>query len=274
MKKIESSIGMSLFDRITRPLQLTGAGKIYIESIEKMTALEDDMNRQIQDIHELKAGHLCIGGSHYINAYILPEVMTRFSESYPGIELELIEASSAVLVEMLEERMINLTLSCNDELISKFEHYPAFHDHILLAVSPRSLSLQCALSASDILDGRHLESDCPALPFEAMNDIEFVILSEGNNLYDRAHEIFSYAGITHPRIKLEISQLATSYHLARSNFAAVFISDRMITSEEHSLLFYRIDSPVIEKLFYTVLPKREYTSKAVHAFIKIFGEVI
>ena len=274
VKKIEASLGMSLFDRSTRPLQLTEAGKIYIASIEKMIAVEDDMNRQIQDIHELRAGHLCIGGSHYINAYILPEVMTRFSEAYPGIELELIEASSALLAEMLEERMIDLTFSCNNDLISKFEHYPAFKDKILLAVSPRSLSLPCSLSASDILNGRHLESDCPALPFEAMNDIEFVILSEGNNLHDRAYEIFSYAGITNPRIKLEISQLATSYHLARSNFAAAFISDRMVTSEEHSLLFYRIDSPVTERLFYTVLPKREYTSKAVHAFIKIFGKVI
>ncbi len=270
VKKIEASIGMALFDRSTRPLQLTEAGKIFIASIEKMTALEEDMNNQIQDIHELRSGHLCIGGSHYINAYILPEVMTDFSRTYPGIKLELIEASSAELAGMLSERMIDLTFSCNDELITNFEHYPAFHDHILLAVSPETLSLPCALSARDILNRRHVKPDCPAIPPEAMSGLEYVILSEGNNLHDRAHEIFSQNGIT-PNIKLEIAQLATSYHLARSNFAAAFISDRMITPEEEKLNFYRIDSPVTDRLFYAVLPKREYTSKAVRAFIELSG---
>ena len=268
VKKLESSIGMALFDRSARPLQLTEAGKIYVESIERFIALEEDLNNKIHDIDELKTGHLTIGGSHYVNAYILPEVMTRYSKLYPGVKLDLIEASSALLAEMLEERIIDLTFSCNKELIQKFEHVPAFHDHILLAVSPQKFLHDSALSARDILNGIHLKKNCPAIPFEAMNDLEYVILSEGNNLHDRALEIFSSADIT-PQIKLEISQLATSYHLARANFAAAFISDRMISQEESDLKFYRIDSPLTDRIFYTVLPKREYTSKAVKAFTNL-----
>ena len=270
VKKIEASIGMALFDRSTRPLSLTEAGKIYIATIEKLLALEEDMHNQIHDIHELKSGHLCIGGSHYINAYILPEAMTKYSALYPGVKLELVEASSALLADMLEERLIDLTFSCDEELFTKFEHYPAFHDHILLAVSKLSLNLPCALSAVDVMNRKHLSPDCPALEFAAMKEMEFVILSEGNNLHDRALKIFADAGIS-PQIKLEISQLATSYHLARSNFAAAFISDRMITPEENALNFYRINSPVTERLFYSVLPRREYTSKAVRAFVEVFS---
>ena len=71
VKKIEEAIGMSLFDRSTRPLTLTEAGKIYIASIDKFIAMEEDLNNQIHDIHELRSGSLTIGGSHYINAYIL-----------------------------------------------------------------------------------------------------------------------------------------------------------------------------------------------------------
>lgn len=106
-----------------------------------------------------------------------------------------------------------------------------------------------------------------------MSELEYVILSEGNNLHDRALQIFSETGIK-PRIKLEISQLATSYHLARANFAASFISDRMISEGEEALCFYRIESPLTERLFYAVLPRREYTSKAVRAFIDIFAAVL
>ena len=102
-----------------------------------------------------------------------------------------------------------------------------------------------------------------------MSELEYVLLSEGNNLHDRALQIFSEMGIT-PRVKLEISQLATSYHLARANFAAAFISDRMVSEGEEGLRFYRIASEVTDRMFYAVLPRREYTSKSVRAFIDIF----
>ena len=273
VKKIESAIGMALFDRSARPLELTEAGKIYVASIEKLLALEEDMTSQIHDIHELRKGNLCIGGSHYINAYILPEAMTRFDTKYPGVKLELVEASSALLADMLSERLIDLTFSCNDEIITNFEHIPAFQDHILLAVSAEILSLPCALSAKDIISGQHLSPECECISSEAMNELDYVILSEGNNLHDRALQIFSEAGIS-PNIKLEISQLATSYHLACSKFGAAFVSDRMISECEEGLKFYKIDSKLTERMFYAVLPRREYTPKSVRAFIEIFGEVI
>ena len=271
VKKIESEIGMSIFDRATRPLKLTETGKIYIEAIEKFLTLEEDMNNKIHDIQELKSGNICIGGSHYINAYVLPDALTKYSALYPGIKINLIEASSAVLAEMLDEIKIDLTFSCNEELISKFEHYPAFHDYILLAVSKERLNLPCSLTSEDIKNNKHLEADCLSLPLEELKNLEYVILSEGNNLHDRAMKIFEAAGVEEPKIKLKISQLATSYHLARANFAAAFVSDKMILSHpaEHKLNFYKINLPVTERLFFAVLPKREYTSKAVKTFIKI-----
>lgn len=267
VKRVESSIGMSLFDRSARPLELTDAGKIYVEAIGRMMSIEEDLNTQIRDIDGLKSGTLCIGGSHFINTCILPEIMTKYSRRYPGIRLELLEASSAFLADMLAERLIDITFTCRDDLIAKFTHYPAFHDHILLAVSPETLRLDCALSPEDVIDGKHLADDCPCLPTEAMSELEYVILSEGNNLHDRVMRIFADAGIK-PCVKLEISQLSTSYHLAGAGFGAAFVSDRMISSDEHSLMFYRIDSPVTERLFHAVLPKREYTPKSVCAFIE------
>lgn len=266
VKKIESSLGIPLFDRSARPLQLTEAGRIYVAMIEKMIAIEEDSTNRIHDIHELKTGNLCIGGSHYINAYILPEAIAAFSAKYPGISLELVEASSATLADMLTERLIDITFSCRDDLIKNFGHTPAFTDHILLAVSPEILNLDCALSAGEVLDGRHLESGCPAIPNESLDGLEYILLSEGNNLHDRAMTIFEEAGIR-PRVRLEISQLATSYHLARAKLGAAFISDRMISQHEEALKFYKIDSPVTERQFYAVLPRREYTPKTVRVFL-------
>ena len=271
IKKIEKSIGMTLFDRSTHPLELTDAGRAYMEGILEIISLEWEINAKIRDLQDLKTGNLHIGGSHFINTCILPDVMSEYSRKFPGINLRLSEASSASLAEMLNDNLIDITFSCRDDIIERFGYRPAFRDRILLAVPPEALSLECALSAEDVIAGKHLAPECPCIFCDDMACLEYVLLSEGNNLHDRAMMIFDGFGIT-PRIKIEISQLSTSYHLARSNFGAAFVSDKMITANEDRLKFYKIDSPVTEREFYSVLPKREYIPKSVHAFIDMFSK--
>lgn len=271
VQKVEESIGMPLFDRSRRPLQLTAAGEIYIGTIKKIMGLEQDLDRQIQDIQNLAAGEIRLGGSHYLNAYILPGVLSGFGRKYPGIRLELVEESSDVLADMLTERKIDLTFSCNKAFMRSFERYSLFYDHILLAV-PREDPVNegfrdMALTATDILNRRHLEPDCPAPPLAGFRDLEYILLTPGNNLYDRAVSMFREAGFE-PRVKLRLAQLATACHLAEADFAATFISDRMVKNPDSPLIFYRLASRLAERLFYILLPDRNYTSHAVKMFIQ------
>ncbi|WP_352402704.1 LysR family transcriptional regulator [Pyramidobacter sp.] len=277
IKKIESSIGMTLFDRKVRPFQLTEAGWLYINAITRIKKIEAELTQRIGDINDLPTGHVRIGGSHYINSYILPPVLSRYSQLYPGIALELVEHSSAVLAKMLEERAVDLTFSCNELFMEDFERYPMFSDRILLAV-PRAHPFNrryraFALPPRGVMSGHHLHGDCPALPAERCGELEFISLMPGNNLHDRMLQIFAAVGVK-PRLKIELSQLATTYHLAAGGFAAAFVSDRMVTAAATPLCFYRLDSPLATRQFYALLPSRDYTAKAVRRFIQLVGEVL
>lgn len=276
IKKIETSIGMPLFDRGKRPMELTAAGKAYIDTIKQAIDLEKELEQKFNDIRNLNTGEIRIGGSHYLNAYILPKILSGFSQKYPGIRLELIEQSSAVLASMLERRELDLTFNCNQEFLQDFEHYPAFHDTILVAVPepiPVREELGRALSAEDIQNGRHLLPGCDTVPLSLFSDIEFILLKEGNNLYDRSLKLFSEAGFK-PRIKMTLSQLVTAYRLAEHGMAATFVSDRLVTSGSPGLRFYKLDSELIHRQFFILLPKRNYTSFAARKFIDYFLDAI
>ncbi|MCI8887796.1 MAG: LysR family transcriptional regulator [Hungatella sp.] len=271
LQKMEASIGMPLFDRSRRPLRLTPAGQAYIQTIERIQGLEYDLEKQIYDFQNLNSGSLRLGGSHYLNAYILPKLLTGFSRMYPGIELEIMEESSDVLTEMLRNRNIDLTFSCDSDLMKEFERYSCFQDHILLAV-PYGCPLNAAvrdkaLTARDIMEEKHLSSSCPLAPFQSFCDLEYILLTPGNNLYDRAVQIFKEAGVE-PKVKLHLSQLATAYHLAAEDFGCTFVSDRLIRTAEVPLLFYKLESPLATRTFYAILPDRNYTSFAVKSFIQ------
>ncbi len=275
IRKTESELGMPLFDRSTRPMQLTEAGRIYIESVEKMRRLELELKDRLDDLSELRGGTLRVGGSHYIISRILAPVLTRFHRLYPGVRIELTENSSAVLSELLKERRVDLTLSCNEDLIREFEHFPAFQDRILLAV-PSGHPL-CgehtaeALSAGEILSGQHLQDNCPKIRLEAFKDLEYILLEEGNNLHDRVIRLFQEAGIS-PQISLSFAQLATAYQLAAEGFVATLTCDRMVTSAEIPLTFYLPDSQITVRQFYFLFPTADYTPKAIRELIRLFRE--
>ena len=123
--KLEDKIGMPIFDRSTRPISLTTAGRVYLRAIEQTRALEQDLRHQLDDIRELKRGEITIGSSHFINAYILPRILTAFNQAFPQIRLNLLEGSSHAMAHMLEQGEIDLTFSCDDCVIKNFASTPA-----------------------------------------------------------------------------------------------------------------------------------------------------
>ena len=277
IRKVEDSLGMPIFDRSVRPMGLTLAGKAYIEFIENTLNLEQELQQQIQDIREINTGSVRMGGSHYINAYIMPRVLAGFSQKYPRVNIDLVESSSAILSQMLARREVDITFNCNPNFMQGFERYPAFEDHILLAV-PKSLNIkdiliEKSLSANDVANRRHLQPDCPCVTLNSFRNLEFILLAPGNNLHDRTEQLFQEANFT-PKVRMELSQLVTAYHLANVSLGATFISDRLIVFGEDNLLYYKLDSELTTRIFYMLLPNRKYTSKAVRAFVDYCTSVL
>lgn len=271
IRKIEKNIGMPLFDRKSRPLQLTDAGKIYLDTIQKMQHLEQEQQQKIQDIQNLVVGNIRLGGTHYLNAYILPELLVGFNQRYPGVELHITEGSSFDLMELLRHRELDITFNCKPELVQEYPHFPIFEDHILLAV-PRTDPIHqshgdVALSAAQVVQGRHLEHDCPRAPLHWFAQLDFILLSQGNNLHERCSQMFTEADIR-PRIKMVLNQLVTAFHLAEAAMGATFVSDRMISAHNNRLLYYPLQSDIANRLFYILLPQNSYVPSAVRRFIE------
>ncbi|MFG6352465.1 MAG: LysR family transcriptional regulator [Oscillospiraceae bacterium] len=271
VRQEEKRLGAALFDRSRRPLTLTPAGEAYIRPAARVKYREADLGRELDDLRDMHTGRLHVGGTHYLNCFLLAELLAGFSRRYPGVQLEVSEDSSVRLARRLERREMDLIFSCDPELIERFEHQPAFYDHILLAIHrdapiPKGLA-QSAMSAEDIQAGRHLSPICPKVPLEQFRELEFVLLQKGNNLYGRSTRMFEEAGFV-PKVKLALSQLVTAYRFAGNGVGATFVSDRIVQkSPSQNLVFYSIDSKEVDRLFYTLLPQRNYTAHVVKAFI-------
>ena len=85
IKKIETKIGMPLFDRSTIPIQLTECGKKYIKTAEKIMDLENEFAYYVGNLQELKTGRLSVGGTYLFSSFIFPPSIDKFRRAYPHV---------------------------------------------------------------------------------------------------------------------------------------------------------------------------------------------
>ena len=273
IKKTEDTIGMPLFDRRAHPLRLTEAGEAYMKAIEQIRLVEKDLSDRIRDMKDLKTGQVSIGGSNYVNTSILPDLLTSFQELYPGIKIRLVEFSSARLSQMLAKNELDLTFSCNMEFMQDFQKQEAFRDRLMIAVpwnAPINEVLgDCSYGVEEIIQGDHLRMKKPPVEISAFQGLPFIALDKGNNLYDRAFQIFREAGFE-PEIRIVLQQMTTAFKLAESGFGITMTCDRLIRASYTDLRFYAIDSPLADRIFYMLLPRRAYIPAAVQRFMDHF----
>ena len=83
VKKEEQELGQPIFERSSSRLLLTDAGRAYIDAVEKLHRIEEDLKVYCNDLSNLKTGALRIGASSFFLSSIVLPVAAEYSRRYP-----------------------------------------------------------------------------------------------------------------------------------------------------------------------------------------------
>lgn len=108
---IEESLGIRLFDRSPEGVEITSAGKIVLEHCRKTLYDFDRVRTVIDDIRDLRSGHLRIQTIDSATFGILPQVLQQFSDKYPGISLSVTTAKPDEIVQAVGAGEIDIGIS-------------------------------------------------------------------------------------------------------------------------------------------------------------------
>jgi LysR family transcriptional regulator, cell division regulator len=97
VKALEAEIGTALFERHSRGMTLTGAGRRLLPYAERMAALSREAVLAARDDGEPK-GPLAIGSLETTAAVRLPQLLAAFHRRFPAVQLSLRTATTADLV--------------------------------------------------------------------------------------------------------------------------------------------------------------------------------
>jgi DNA-binding transcriptional LysR family regulator len=97
VKALEAEIGTALFERHSRGMTLTGAGRRLLPYAQRMAALSREAMLAARDDGEPK-GPLAIGSMETTAAVRLPALLAEFHRRFPAVRLTLKTATTADLV--------------------------------------------------------------------------------------------------------------------------------------------------------------------------------
>lgn len=86
---LEADLGVPLFDRLGRGIQLTEAGEKFLSSARRIL---NDLAVSREEVHSLSAnvgGRLRLATSHHVGIHRLPPVLKSFTQVHPDVELDL-----------------------------------------------------------------------------------------------------------------------------------------------------------------------------------------
>lgn len=139
LARLEGELGTALFDRTPRGMQLTEPGRTFRAYAEEVLARLEDGRQALSELRGLERGTLRIGGGATATTFLLPPLLGRFHERYPGIRLFVREQGSKAVVEAVVSGELDLgvvTLPVSAPEGVRLAREPWLTDEMLLIVPP------------------------------------------------------------------------------------------------------------------------------------------
>lgn len=120
IKQLENQLGVSLFNRTHKGMELSSAGgKLIYGQIGEALALIDGAENKLKELNTTASGTIRIGATDSIFAHVLADKLAQYNEKYPAVKLELISSTSPYTVSQLKDgkcdvAFVNLPLDDGD----------------------------------------------------------------------------------------------------------------------------------------------------------------
>lgn len=164
IRNLEIELGIKLFERTKRKVELTVAGKAFLTEARQVFHQIEKAVRIAKQAERGEIGRLIVGFNSSATYSVLPTILHRFRQTHPQIELVLNELTTSQQLEYLARQQIDLgllylPLKENDQL----SYIPIHQESLVVAISathPLAVATKVSLSQlsqeSFILPPHHL----------------------------------------------------------------------------------------------------------------------
>lgn len=248
---LESGLGLKLFSRNTRNVELTNEGEVFLNIVNTLLPETERALEEMRSQAQLRRGKVAIAALPTIYSSILPALIVRFQAEHPGIELVIEDAANTSCVDHVRHRRVDFALCA-----ATFEG----NDFIAETLGSDSFHFVChaghPLAGRSRLAANEIQEDFPII------------------VYDNASSIRQHLDAAiYPlqwRRSYEVNSLSTAAGLVAAGLGATIIPTLGLRQfRDPQMRVIRIDLPINERGICLLRLKHRTPSLAATAFIEL-----
>ncbi len=246
IKEMEEDIGVSLFLREGRRIELTSAGEYFLLYARRMLSLLKEATDTMERLKGRDARVLSIGLVSTAK-YFVPKMLAQFKREYPNAQIRIEVRNRQQLVELLREGEIDVAIMGRPprEIDTRVEAF-AKHPHVFIA------------SPEHPLAGKHNLS--PKL----LNQFELISREPGSGTRHIMETYLAEHNLS-PVVTMEMSSNESIKQAIMANLGISFVSLHTIGLEHESAQIAILDlqdTPIIRNWHVVALSKRNLSQTA------------
>lgn len=191
---LESEIGYTLFERVRKRLVPKPEAFYFMEEAEHILARLTRSTRTLQEIGNLEKGSLKIACNPAASHFFMPEVVGKFLEDKPDVEMTLLMRSSPIVTDWIASQQYDIGFA------------EASADRRTIRAIRSSFPCLCAIPRGDPLAQKEF-----IVP-EDLNGKPLAMLFEDHDISLKLREVFQEAGVElNQRFELQTSLSAIKF---------------------------------------------------------------
>ena len=257
IRQLELQLGVSLFHRTTRRVQLTREGELLLVCARRAVAELQTGLRQIKEAIDIQRGGLTLACAPTVAATRLPQILASFQESYPGVTAHVRELNSTQMLDCIRKQEVDFGLGPRSSNATDFQFLPVLLDEIC-ALIPASLELGSRKTIS----------------LAELSHMPTLVLAGSAALHCMLEKAQKATGVT-LNIKYEVQQVQTLIAMAAAGLGAAILPRIAIPTKPDARMraVPIVDPPLVRELCVITL-RGQFLSPVATRFVEMLQRLI
>lgn len=257
IRQLEEELDVELFRRSKRRVELTEAGRAFLEEARQILAQVEQGVRVAQRASRGEIGRLIVGFEGSSTYDVIPMSLKVYRERFPEVELVVYAMTTEEQIQALFEGRIGIGFVVSPISDRRLAIETILSEPLILAI-PENHSLATRTEVWV----RELESE-PFITFQR---------NRGCGLYDRAIAVCQRAGFS-PRIVQEADEMQVILGFVAAELGISLLSASVQNFQRPGVI-YRMLRPSTPKLTLALAWRRDDQSAVLQAFIEVVRECL
>ena len=227
LRKLEEFLGVTLIERNNRQVLLTPIGEKVVAQARRVLQDSEQLVRLAREARDPFGGEFRLGIIPTVAPYLLSAILMPIREALPELQIQLLEAQTAVVSEGLRDGGLDAAILALPLDEDNMRVMPLYAEPFYLAVSPKHPL--CGLNS---------------VRSEDLESAEVLLLEDGHCLRDQALEVCKQANAVE-NTNFSATSIETLRHMVSANIGITLMPELAMDEDKKAIRYipFEAESP-------------------------------